>query len=338
MPDSLEEQQFTNWLRRPTLFVANAWYLLAGAGSTILAYLAVFILQIVTAFAPEAAGFDLTNTVSTLYEVLILALPVIWYAARHEGVSQAMRLNPPAPLMMIGSLFAALFGVLFCNCLSTWWMLLVEALGGRLFGSNVPIPQTREQLIWAIFQIGVIPGVCEEIFFRGGLMGAWERRGTWKALFITSVLFALLHGSVYGLPTQLLMGFVLGYIVILSDSLYAGMAFHTAFNSITMILAYLGGSSTEESIEIYQDLAGYINLTGGPIVLLIQTTMLGALFAGCLGMMTLSRKAKGAEIEKIKEGDKTKMAWPELLVLIAGLMTVGVSYLYDFLRVCRVIW
>ena len=32
MADSLEKENLTTWLRRPSIFVANAWYLLAANG------------------------------------------------------------------------------------------------------------------------------------------------------------------------------------------------------------------------------------------------------------------------------------------------------------------
>ncbi len=337
MSDSLESQQFKSWLRRPTLFIANAWYVMAGAGSTIVAYLVVFLAQLAALIFPAVRGADLSGIASLVYELLILALPVIWYAARHEGVSQAMRLNPPSLLLMTNALIAAFFGVLFSDCLSTWWMLLIEALGGRLYGSGVAIPETMDQLIRSILLIGVVPGVCEELFFRGALLGAWERRGTKKALVITSVLFALLHGSIFGLPTQLMMGAVLGYVVILSDSLYVGMIFHTAHNSLTLILSYFSGSTADAGNEIYQNMARYVQMSGGMGFLLVRTIIMAACFAGCLVAMTSIQKARGVEVEKIKDGDTSKLTWQELLLLIAGLLTVGISYLTDLMRVCRMI-
>ena len=39
MADSLEKENLTTWLRRPSIFVANAWYLLAAVGLYLLPWL-----------------------------------------------------------------------------------------------------------------------------------------------------------------------------------------------------------------------------------------------------------------------------------------------------------
>lgn len=335
MSDSLEGQQFKKWLRRPTLFIANAWYLLAAAGQ----YLAVIAASLAAGLWGGGNGTGLSYTVSTIYELGLLALPVIVYAAKHEGVGQAMRLNPPRLGAMLGAAGTAVLGVLAVNNLSIWWMLLIEKLGGQLYASGVAVPTDVNGLTGAVLLVGVVPGVCEELFFRGGLMGAWERRGTKTALLITSVLFALLHGTILGLPTQLLMGLVLGYVLIVTDSLYVSMIFHTVHNSTALILSYIGEQAAvgAEMIDPYADMAGYVASSGGYGSLLLSTVLMMALFGLALAMLTRSEKKRGRKFEKITRGDESCMTWQELLVLIAGLMTVGAAYFSDALMIFGII-
>ena len=338
MSDSLEEQQFKSWLRRPTLFIANAWYLLAAAGQTVVPYALLLILRLVGLFFPVSLDQStLIYTASTIQQIFVLALPVIIYAARHDGVDQAMRLNPPRLDMMLYAVTAALFGVMLSNCISTWWLLLVESLGGWLYTSSIPIPTNVDELTATILLAGVMPGVCEELLFRGGLMGAWERRGTLKAVAITSVLFALLHGSILGLPVQLMMGFALGFVLIVSDSLYVSMTFHTVYNSVTILLSYLSLQLTGgEPVEALTT-AEYIMAAGGYGSLFFETLLMASMFAGVLLMMYKAQKQRKVEIIKIVEGDRTKMGWQELLLLLCGLITMGIVYLEDLLWICGII-
>lgn len=338
MSDSLEEQQFKCWLRRPTLFIANAWFLMAAAGQTIVPYALLLILQLLGLFFPVAADQSvLVYTASSVQQLFVMALPVIIYAARHEGVDQAMRLNPPRFDMMLYAVTAALFGVMLCNCISTWWLMLIESLGGWLYASAIPIPTNADELTATILMVGVVPGVCEELLFRGGLMGAWERRGTVKAIAITSVLFAMLHGSVLGLPVQLLMGFALGYMAVVSDSLYVSMTFHTVYNSMTILLSYLSmqlsGGVTEQTMTTYEAIAA----AGGLGTLFFQTVLMAAMFGGVLMMMYKAQQQRKVEIIKIVDGDKSKMTWQELLVLLCGLITMGIVYFEDILWICGII-
>jgi hypothetical protein len=70
-------------------------------------------------------------------EILIILLPAALYARSHKGVTHAMRLNPPAPRMMI---FAALAGpmmALFSTALGGMWQMLITALGGESPASSI---------------------------------------------------------------------------------------------------------------------------------------------------------------------------------------------------------
>jgi len=327
----LEDEQFTKWRRRPTIFIANAWYLMAAAGQTIVGYVAVFIVQLIALFGVSMSGGALTHLANTAYEIGILGLPVIIYAAQHEGVSQSMRLNRPRLDMTLYAALAAITGVLLSNNLGTWWMLLIEKLGGRLYSSAIPAPTTPSELMTSILLVGIVPGVCEELFFRGGLMGAWERRGTQQALFITTVLFTMLHASLLGLPTQLLMGAVLGYVLLLSDSLYVSMLYHSIHNSFLLVLAYMNPGDASAQ---YGSLSAYIGMETGYSALIASTAMTAVLFLTVISLMTAAHRRQGKKIEQITEGDKEPMNWQELIVLIAGVMTVCVMYINDFLRVC----
>lgn len=334
MSDSLENQQFTRWLRRPTIFIANSWYLFAAAGQTIVGYAVTLAAQLLGLFGLSFSGTGISSAASAIYELVVLALPVVWYAARHEGVGQSMRLNPPNPNMLALSAITALIGVLAVNCLSTWWLLLIESLGGRLYSSGVPVPTTPDELRRSILLVGVIPGICEELFFRGGLMGAWERRGTKQALVLTSLLFALLHGSIFGLPTQLIMGFVLGYVLILSDSLYVSMVYHTVHNSTILILSYAAaGAETEAALSMAAQMGGL----PGYIALFIRTLICGGMFIALLFGMRCLQLNKGHNPEKITFGDTEPMTWQELVVMIAGLVTVSVAYITDLLTICGIL-
>lgn len=330
----LEEQQFKKWLRRPTELIASAWFLLASAGQYLISYGVLMLVQLFSLFGYRVTDTAFTFIASSLAQILLFMLPVLVYAATHDGVEQSMRLNPPRWEALLIALFAAPVGVMAGDKLTTWWMLLIEKLGGTLYySSGVPTPATLSELGVELLLFALLPGVCEEIFFRGGLMGAWERRGTRQALAITSVLFALLHGSIMGLPLQLVMGFVLGYMVLLSDSLFVGMTYHIAHNAAILFLSYLSRDTAGLSGQ-FLTLADSIRGTIGFTALTIQTILWTAVYAGFLTLFVRILKKRGAEVDKIVEGDKEPMSWETLLVLLAGLLTVGVTLGTDLMTVC----
>ena len=332
---TLEDQQFKKWLRRPTEFIACTWFLMAAAGQYIVPYLVLAVEQLLSLFSLRMTDAAFIYASSALSEVGLFFLPVVLYAASHDGVVQSMRLNIPRWDALLIAALAAPIGVFASDKLSTWWMMLIEALGGSLTASSVPIPTTLPELALALILTAVLPGICEETLFRGGLMGAWERRGTKQALVITSVLFALLHGSVMGLPVQLIMGFVLGYLVIQSDSLVVGMVYHIIHNATILLLTYISPDSAGLGGQ-FMTLTKTVLGTVGVFGLLVQTVIWIALYGGMLALFIRSQKKRGVQFDKIIEGDKEPMSWETLVVLLAGILTVCVTFMSDLMTVCSV--
>jgi sodium transport system permease protein len=85
--------------------------------------------------------------------------------------------------------------------------------------------------------IGVMPGVCEEIFFRGFVLSGFRRLGKWPAILIAAFLFALAHASIYRLLPTLWLGIVFGYAVWKTRSIVCGMVAHALNNALMVTLA-----------------------------------------------------------------------------------------------------
>lgn len=78
--------------------------------------------------------------------------------------------------------------------------------------------------------------VAEELFFRGLLLRAAERRlGTRWALAISSVAFAASHFQLVQFPGLALVGLVFGILVVRTGRLGPGIAAHIAFNATAVV-------------------------------------------------------------------------------------------------------
>ncbi len=84
--------------------------------------------------------------------------------------------------------------------------------------------------------ICVLPGILEEIAFRG-LLQQWLQVAIrpLHAIAITSVLFAVLHLSIYSMPYLALLGVVLGWMKYRTGSLYPSMLAHFLHNWIVVM-------------------------------------------------------------------------------------------------------
>jgi membrane protease YdiL (CAAX protease family) len=89
----------------------------------------------------------------------------------------------------------------------------------------------------------LVPGLCEELFFRGMLMRVGSRIPAAAMIFISSAAFSLWHvGTPAYLPHTFLMGLILGVLVIGSGRLAPAIIAHTVANA-GMGLLFLQGFS-----------------------------------------------------------------------------------------------
>jgi membrane protease YdiL (CAAX protease family)/uncharacterized membrane protein YhaH (DUF805 family) len=108
-------------------------------------------------------------------------------------------------------------------------------------------------VVLLIFTLAVIPAFCEEVFFRGLLLpffGDWLKNrhaGVW----ISAVLFTVLHFSVTQFLPILFMGVVLGYIYVWTRSIWAPVLVHFLNNASTVLFHRL--SEQYPDISLFKD-------------------------------------------------------------------------------------
>ncbi len=97
-------------------------------------------------------------------------------------------------------------------------------------------------LLAAFFVVGIIPAVFEEFLFRGIVYGVMKEFNSRAALIFTTVLFALMHGSITGFLGYLFLGWMAVLILRRTRSVYACMGFHLTNNIIAILLSYFSGN------------------------------------------------------------------------------------------------
>lgn len=324
--------EFISWPRRPTLMTANTFYLFATMGVILLPLLAGQL----HALWPWLNAGVLGGSASVLFQVLVLLAPVLRYRVSHEGVDSALRLNAPKPSALLLAVAAAGVGVFLSHYIGTLWLILIQSLGGRIPGAQ-SIAMDPMSLASALLISALLPAVCEELMFRGAILGAWERRGTVRALVVSSVLFALLHDSIEGFPIRLMMGFVLGYLVIVADSLYVGVIYHLAHNVGVLLLPLLPESMVVELPRAGERLYGAVGGAAGVTLIALRVLILGVIFAVLLIAASSEREKQGRPFERPGPVDDQPLGWRELIVLISGCVAAGAMLLISLLTAMRIV-
>jgi membrane protease YdiL (CAAX protease family) len=107
------------------------------------------------------------------------------------------------------------------------------------------------EFLMAIVIMAFFPALFEEIFFRGTIQNLLER--WWKkpllAILITSLLFSLIHMSVFLFLSRALLGFVLGLMYQRSKNLWVNIIAHFLNNSVAVIQLFWI-STHKQKIEV----------------------------------------------------------------------------------------
>lgn len=94
--------------------------------------------------------------------------------------------------------------------------------------------------------LALLPGICEELLFRGAVLGLLARRGRpWLAVALQAVLFGLVHIYAFKLLPTMTLGLLLGALAVRSRSVWPGVAVHLLNNAAALVL-FSAGWSLEE--------------------------------------------------------------------------------------------
>jgi sodium transport system permease protein len=120
-------------------------------------------------------------------------------------------------------------------------LIQAEKEGDELMNALVSNP-SYIQFIFSLVIIGILTPICEELFFRGFLLGAFLKISQGNkhfAVFTSSLIFAGLHLQPLKLLPMLFLGMCLGYLYVESKNLKYSILFHSLINSSQIILAFI---------------------------------------------------------------------------------------------------
>lgn len=108
--------------------------------------------------------------------------------------------------------------------------------------------------------VAVTPAICEELAFRGFILSGLRRLGhKWSAIAICSVLFGVAHGLLQQSLSAAVVGMVIGYIAVKTNSLLPAVAYHLVHNSLGVLQSRI----TPDVMQEWEVLRALVVLTEG---------------------------------------------------------------------------
>lgn len=94
-----------------------------------------------------------------------------------------------------------------------------------------------------ILTLALLPGICEEMYFRVGVQtrlfcDKTRIQGYW-AVILTAVLFSAIHLQFFGFLPRMVLGAILGIMLLLTGNVWYSVAAHFFNNTIALTIAYI---------------------------------------------------------------------------------------------------
>ena len=119
---------------------------------------------------------------------------------------------------------------------------VIEAFGQSLAGPQLPLWQM-------VLFLAVMPGVLEEIAFRGVLLHGVRRRfGPWATALVVGAIFGFFHVALFRIVPTAFLGVILASVVLLTRSLYPAILWHFLNNAAAVVPNALGWLPDEFSV------------------------------------------------------------------------------------------
>ncbi len=93
--------------------------------------------------------------------------------------------------------------------------------------------------MWAgILLIGFLPGIVEELIYRGILYSMFRNRSMVAGVAVSALCFGLMHMNLNQIAYAVFMGVLFALVVEATGSLFSSMLMHAAFNIFNVVLLY----------------------------------------------------------------------------------------------------
>ena len=173
--------------------------------------------------------------------ILMILIVVVLYKVHRQTVSYIY----VCPISYRAVVSAFFMGILMLMAMNMVMVLMNQFLPNGVPAQNVEAifsfgNSPTVALFASLFITSICAPIVEEMFFRGFLYRALRNdMSVKKAVFFSSLCFALAHGDIYRFIPLFIAGYGLHYISLKYQSILASMIAHSVWNGISVLMQFV---------------------------------------------------------------------------------------------------
>ena len=195
------------------------------------------ILLMVSGYYPPTADLRVQVVINILVLFLGATLFFLWRYRLDPRVTLALRM--PRPMVWLAVVLGVPGGMLtgigvfrLADQFIPVPPQMIEAFSQGLLPETIPFWQL-------LVFLAVIPGIVEELTFRGVLLHGLHRRMHPVALvLVVGAIFGLFHGSLFRIPPTAFLGVLFAAVTLLTGSLYPAILWHVLHNGASVVAGH----------------------------------------------------------------------------------------------------
>lgn len=171
---------------------------------------------------------------------IVFALTVFWSMKRYNiNFENGLKLNFKIPVVTVFASIILVFCSLYVGEMLNLAVMQIPGMSSieRNLSTAFYFDEGWKFAI-ALIVVGLLPAIGEEVLFRGAVLFGLAKKNKFMAIFYSAFLFALMHGNPIQFFYPFVMGVVMGYTDIVSNSIFPSVIMHAVNNIFVMFMTY----------------------------------------------------------------------------------------------------
>ncbi len=225
---------------------------IGGIGYSALIFLYIllaFVLQgVIDSFIQSSSPLNtlLKGLISPLVITITLLGLIKYFNLSFKKSLQFKKFSPISLVVVVLVAFGMFFGLGFVNDLIVKGL---QSIGVKPNGIALNMPNFLTYLAYVIV-LAILPAIFEELFFRGFILSTLFNCGGVFSIVVSSLFFALYHGSLAQLVYQFIYGIFLGALAVQSKSVFPSIILHFINNFLVITFEYFSIYVNFYAVEI----------------------------------------------------------------------------------------
>lgn len=293
--------------------------------STLMQYIVLILLEL----------FGITQ-MNALQEIimsqLVFALPAIIYLVVSKvSIVEALRIKK---IRLSNVILLVVFTYLIMPVITLVNAISLIFSENEISGTITDIT-TQFPLYIGILAIGLLPAILEESVYRGVLYNEYRKKNPRAGIFLSALLFGLLHQNLNQFAYAFVMGLIFCLVIEATDSILSTMIIHFVINSNSVILQYVLPKAidvlnrlTADDLSMLEEVIqeSDASLTKAELILQVQSLLVPAIISGVLAFVVYRTIAKNEDrYDVVKNIVKHQEGSTKLLYLFSIPLIIGIA-------------